>query len=148
MLGNGIIRYKPGNYKAVESWYRARGLKAPPPQYLSDMGYIADGRVAGWLYLTNSNVALIEGIISNPYSSPSSRRQSLKKLGGTLIDMALSLGYSVIKVETNHPSIQQIVEDMGFKEHEIKTFILHDSDETEEKLDDNSVYSTLFREEE
>lgn len=146
MLAKGVIRYKPAHYRGIASWYTARGLQAPPQHYLSDLGFIADGRVAGWLYLTNSNVALIEGIISNPNTVPSMRRQALKKLSGLLVDTALSMGYTVIKMESNHPRIQELAEDLGFKEHKIKTFILHDSDETEEKLDDHSVYSTLFKE--
>lgn len=140
----GIKRYKPTDYAGIVSWYKARGLSAPPKDSLSTMGFVADNRVAGWLYLTNSNVALIEGVISNPYTVPSLRRASLQKLAGVMVDSALSLGYTTIKVDTNHPSIQKIVTDMGFKEHSLKTFILHDDDESDKKLDNHSVYTNLF----
>lgn len=142
-----ITRYKSSHYKAIASWYKARNLQAPPRESLSDMGYIVDERVAGWLYLTNSNIALIEGVISNPFTVPSLRKQSLRKLAGLLVDSALTLGYTTINISTNHPTIEKLAKDMGFKEYNLKTFILN------EELEDNdeagkgvsSVYNSLFQ---
>ena len=65
-----LKRVTSKDFPVIVHWYRQRKLTPPDPRALSDVGFIADGRVAGWLYLTNSNIAMIEGIISDPSSTP------------------------------------------------------------------------------
>lgn len=103
------------DFPMIVSWYKQRGLPSPDPRALSDVGFIADGRVAGWLYLTNSNMALIEGIISDPSSAPSLRRESIDKLVGFLIDFALELGYTQFLGVTKHPMVEKVGKKFGFK---------------------------------
>lgn len=145
MLAKVITRFKRHHYKVIKSWYEARGKQAPKEEDLSTLGFVADNRVAGWVYLTNSNVALIEGIIASPLTVPSLRRQSLRKLCSTLVDTAMSLGYTTIIVNTNHPSIEHIATDLGFKEHNLKTFILTDEEDVQKV--NKSVFDELLTDE-
>lgn len=103
------------DFPLIVHWYRQRKLTPPDPRALSDVGFIADGRVAGWLYLTNSNMAMIEGIISDPNSSASLRRESLDKLIGFLLDFALELGYTQIIGVSKHMRIEGLGKKFGFK---------------------------------
>lgn len=89
-----LKRVTSKDFPMIVHWHKERKLTVPDPRALSDTGFIADGRVAGWLYLTNSNIAMIEGIISDPKSPASLRRESLDKLIGFMIDFALELGYT------------------------------------------------------
>lgn len=122
---NGIRRYKHSDYPLLESWYKAHNKPCPPEASLSDMGWIADGRVAGFLYVTPSDVCLIEGMIANPDTVPSLRQESLHKLSGFLVDMALLMGYRNIVAITEHPSISSVCERLGFRElgHRVFTLI-------------------------
>ncbi len=115
---SSISKVSPKDYATILEWYERRGKQAPEIASFSDLGYIVDGRVAGWLYLTNSNMAMIEGIISDPNTVPSLRKESLKKLVGFLIDCAMALGYTQIFGLSKHPAILDISRQFGFKEAE------------------------------
>jgi len=94
------------------------------------MGYMADGRVAAWLYLTNSGIAMIENVISDPHSVPSLRRQSLQKLIGFLVDTATALGYTTIIGVTKNKGILDISRKFGFKEmKDYKLVVLNTEEE-------------------
>lgn len=110
-----LKRVTSKDFPIIVHWYRKRKLTPPDPRALSDVGFIADNRVAGWLFITNSNIAMIEGIISDPESTPSLRKESLNKLIGFLIDFALSLGYTQIIGVTKHPNVQELGKRYGFK---------------------------------
>lgn len=124
----GIKRITTNHYPMIRQWYEARGKAAPSVETFSDLGWIADGRVAGWLYLTNSNMALIEGIIADPHSVPSLRKDSLRKLAGHLVDTALDLGYSNIFGITRHPSIDSVCKQLGFRSQEFRVWALSDKE--------------------
>lgn len=127
-----IVRWKPkDHYKAIASWFHARELPAPLPADLPEVGFIVDNRVAGWIYRTDSTVAFIDGIISNPNTLPSQRRQSLQVLAGVLVDYGISLGYRVIIATSSHPSIQELAPKYGLKPTDQKVYILVDRDDQE-----------------
>jgi len=110
-----LKRVTSKDFPMIVRWYRKRGLTPPDPRALSDVGFVADGRAAAWLYLTNSNMAMIEGVISDPESTPSLRKESINKLIGFIIDFALQLGYTQIIGVTKHPSMQELGKKYGFK---------------------------------
>lgn len=103
------------DFPLIVSWYKKHKQRVPDPRALSNTGFIADERVAGWIFLTNSNIALIEGIISDPDSIPSLRRESLNKLIGFMIDFCIASGYTQIIGITKHPRIEFIGKKYGFK---------------------------------
>lgn len=112
----GIEKVTKAHLPLIKLWYQRRGMKMPRTGLLSTTGYIVDGRVAGWLHLTDSDIALIEGIIADPMSVPGLRRESLNKLSGYLIDTAILLGYNTVLAISKHPNIIQLSERYGFKE--------------------------------
>lgn len=123
-----LVKIERHHLPLIKRWYRARGLPVPKSGHFSTLGYIADGRVAGWLHLMNSDLAMIEGVIADPFSVPSLRRESLNKLIGTLVDTALSLGYPTIIGISNHESILSLGKKYGFKElKDFKVIILDTS---------------------
>lgn len=137
-----IRRIKAKDFREIASWYKARKIDPPAWQELSETGWIADDRVAGWLFCTNSSVAIIEGIISNPATVPSLRRESLLKLTGFMVDTALLLGYSSIIAASKHPSIDACAKQLGFRETDLTFYVLNDNEE------DSYDYKLSNREEE
>lgn len=122
-----IVRITPDHLPLLKRWFKARGL-AIDINSMSDMGYIVDGRVAGWLFVTNSNSAMIEGLIADPHSVPSLRRASTRKLVGFLIDTSLMLGFTNIFAISKHPSIDQMSKEFGFKSNgNLKVYTLNAS---------------------
>jgi hypothetical protein len=126
-----IVKVNKYHMPQIDEWYAARGRKPPKSSTLSPLGFMADNRVAGWLYLTDSNVALIEGIIADPNTVPSLRRTSLRKLCGFLVDTALMLGYTNIIGMTEHPAIEEICKELGFNPTKLNVWVLSEKDEDE-----------------
>ena len=125
-----IRRITPSDYRTIDAWYDKRNRDMPDPKTFSDMGYMADGRVAGWLYVTNSNMAMIEGIIADPDTVPSLRKASLEKLCGFLVDTAVALGYTHIFGITEHPSIEKVCYKLGFQEAKgFRVFVLNEPED-------------------
>lgn len=132
------VRWKPReHYKAIASWYHARGMEAPSIDRLPELGFIVDNRVAGWLYRTDSTVAMIDAVISNPHTLPSARRQSLKKLAGVLVDTAIALGYPDIIFTSKHPTIQKLGMEMGFRPTEQIVFLLSEYDTEDSDIEED-----------
>ncbi len=129
-----ITKYTPKDYPILCKWYAARKLATPSSDGLSTLGFIADNRVAGFLYLTNSNIALIDGLISNPDTSAELRKESLVRLAGTLVDTAMTLGYTNIIAVTKSSSVKRICERLGFRNDGYSTYILSDKDMYEDTL--------------
>lgn len=129
-----IVRWKPKlHYKAIASWYHARDMEAPALHQLPELGFIVDDRVAGFIYRTDSSVALIDGVISNPYTLPAARKLSLEKLAGLLVDTAVQLGYEDIIFTSKNESVKELGERMGFKKTNQQLFILNSPEIIEEE---------------
>jgi hypothetical protein len=139
MRHKSIRRYTHRDYPMIKEWYEKRGKTAPQPAQLSDTGYIADGRVCGFLYLTNSNMAMIEGIVANPDTVPSLRRASLTRLIGFMIDTALLLGYENIFGIGKHPSITEEAKRFGFHIADWKLYMLDKSLDAIKETEEVSV---------
>ena len=124
-----IRRYKDEDYYLLECWCKDRGAVPPPKQCLSTLGFVSDERAIGFLYITDSNIAFIEYVISDPLTVPSMRRQSVKKLCGNLIDTAFLLGYTHVFALTEHPQIKKLCEEFGFKSKpSYELFVLAESE--------------------
>lgn len=119
-----IRRYQKRDFEMLKRWYKERGLGAPQEAALSDAGWVADERVVGFLYVTNSNIALIDGIVSDPHSLPSNRKQSLQQLCSTIVDVAVMMGYTNIIAATSNESIKEICRKMAFQKTSYELFVL------------------------
>lgn len=132
----GVRKYRPQDYPTLARWYIEWGMSPPTPESLSDFGFIVDDRVAGFAYFTNSNIALIEGVISNPHTVPSHRRQALKRLMGMLIDTSVALGYTQIIGVTDHNRMIDLAHNFGFKTLDKSVLLLRERGIEEELAED------------
>lgn len=131
-----IVKWKAKeHYKVVASWYHARNLPAPLPEELPELGFIVDSKVAGWVARTDSCVALIDTYISNPHSTPGSRKAAMEKLTGVLLDTATSLGYTKI-VCLATPRLAKMGEKFGLIETDQRVVIAEEADPVDEDLDE------------
>lgn len=110
---------KDRHYELVARWWRARGKPVIPPSHLSTLGLVAalEGKpvAAGWLYLTDSAVCLLESYISDPASKKQERAQALDLLTGELIERAHRYGFRSVMALTQHPSISRRCIRSGFE---------------------------------
>lgn len=101
------------HYKIIASWYHARNLPAPLPDSLPTLGFVVDGRVAGWLRQAEGELLLVDKVISNPITIPSYRQASLRCLAGALSDLSSHLGYERLLVVSSDPDVKALAKGMG-----------------------------------
>tara|TARA_R110002012_G_scaffold16404_4_gene63430 strand:- start:30436 stop:30837 length:402 start_codon:yes stop_codon:yes gene_type:complete len=101
-------------------WWKDWRWTPPKKDFLPEMGYMVyyndEPVCAGYMYITNSNVVLLEFIISNfEIKDKKIRKESLLMLIQTITSLAAGLGkkyvYSLLK---NKPLID-LYTDLGFK---------------------------------
>ena len=110
-----IRKFKPSDYSTLSVWYSGHDLKCPPFVLLSTTGFISKN-AAGFLYLTNSSLAIIDGYITDINCSAESRWASLNLITEALIKLAKELGCTVIKADSKFESIIALGESFGFRE--------------------------------
>jgi hypothetical protein len=102
----------------LNSWYRARGDQPISIELLPPTGFIEPGVAAGFLYLTNSSLALIEGFVSNPAASSEARHQALSAITAAILDLA----------ETRSASVVAFIADESIKARAVKAGLKHIQD--------------------
>lgn len=79
-----IKRFGLKHIKIMQEWLDQRGIHLPDHEQLPDFGLVAyDGETPvamGFLRLAEGNYAILDGLITNPTSSPLTRDASLDEL--------------------------------------------------------------------
>ena len=136
-------RYRPFEEHDIEeynAWRIARGQRAVRLEQLphhdqtrgefwrpasSIEGLIVPGIAAGFLYLTYSTVALLDGFVSNPFAASHARRDALLAIAdGILQDCEFLASMELARdlvVYTSHPSIARWAREHGFTPGETHT---------------------------
>ncbi len=78
-------------------------------------GFIIDGEAAGFIYLTDSPVAIIDCYISNPDTDSKTRSDALNAITISLIKCARFHRYKIVKCDTKLEAIKKRAVDSGFK---------------------------------
>lgn len=68
------------DYAEIKSWADKRKIECPPMDFLSDVGFIIDGKCACFVYSTNSKVCFLECFISNNEINKIERKEALNCL--------------------------------------------------------------------
>jgi hypothetical protein len=112
-----IRSYKSEDYVALKAWWAIHKWDPMPPESLPKNGLIVEHlnqRIcAGFIYSTDSNIAWLEFVISNPLCDKLIRDKALDLLILSLIDLAKSLGKEIIFTSLNHPALIKRYEKHG-----------------------------------
>jgi hypothetical protein len=115
------VRVEPYSHKEhreqVERWWRLHGVAPVEPGFLSDEGFIVPGIAAGWLYLTNSKMALIENLTANPEVDEATRSEAIDRVVRRIVDEAQDFGAKVICGFTQIPAVIGRAERLGFQKN-------------------------------
>ena len=101
------------------AWWKDWKWTAPKKDFLPDMGYMVyynDKPIcAGYMYVTNSNVVLLEWIISNfKFKDRKIRKEALLMLVETITSLAGSLGKKYVYSLLKSKSLIELYEDLGY----------------------------------
>lgn len=100
-----VRNYKFSDYEEVARWWKAHDWPALEPRMLSEAGLVVEGLCAGWLYKTDSCIALLEWVVGNPDADKELRSEALDLLIKTAKNMAKNQGYSLMFTFTSHPAL-------------------------------------------
>lgn len=96
-----ICEFKPEDLDEINEWYKSRGL----PKFLRSMapktGFIVHGVAAVFVYMTDSSIAIIEGLVSNPEVEKSERRAVIRNLVNYAYDYAIGQKELVVAIIKN-----------------------------------------------
>lgn len=102
------------DYGYISRWWSERDLPPIPLGLLPLNGFIVPGVCAGFLYLTDSDLAIIEGFVSNPKTTQMERDPALNAVTAALCERAKALGYTAISAFTQTEKITSRATKHGF----------------------------------
>lgn len=135
----GLRRFKSSDYKTMVRWYEDWEVAPPGREDVSDLGFILHDSVICFVFITNSNVAMIEGLVADRSLLPKKRKMLVKQMCGIMTDLCVSMGYTTVIAITDHPSVESICEDIGFVEVKKKVLALVEPPEESLGLEDSEM---------
>jgi hypothetical protein len=113
-----VKRYNPFmHFEMLEAWLPAFNIPVPKPDSLPEFGLIVDDIAIAFLVRTDSAVAYIDHVITDPRSEKLKRDRALKTLFLELETQAKREGFSVVTTLVNLPSHIERVKRLGYQAH-------------------------------
>jgi hypothetical protein len=100
------------DYEMILSWWKGHNFAELPAQMLPRTGFIADNAACGFLYSTDSGIAWMEWITTNPEASKSRKKEALGAVVNALVNEAGRLGFKVIFTSVENEKLIS-----GYKKH-------------------------------
>jgi len=99
----------------MNGWYASRGKGGVSEDMLPVFGLIEPGVAAGFLYLTDSSLCLLEGFVSNPESEPMAAFMALGRIVRGLTVEAEKAGCRHVVGFTNLDGMVSVTRRQGFR---------------------------------
>lgn len=110
-----VVPFEAARHEAMlRSWFTDRGLPDTVMNLLPTRGLVAHDAAAAFLYETDSPLALIEGMVTNPSVTQQERGVALDDLFLALFDLAHDRGFKMVWGFTKHPQLVERAVRLGF----------------------------------
>ena len=106
--------YTKDDYKVLQSWWDARKIAHIPERYLSTMGIMVENVACGFIYTTDSAMAIIENFVSNPETPKDIRNKALDLIIECMLDYCLATGIESIVAFSELPVIVERAKKFSF----------------------------------
>lgn len=80
-----IREFLPSDLPEINRWFAARGAAELELRHLPETGFISPGVAAGFLYLTDSSIALLESYVSSPSAGLKDRSRAIDAITAALL---------------------------------------------------------------
>ncbi len=111
-----VVPFDPNRHgRMIQSWAGERGLAVPLDQ-LPNGGRIVEDVAVGFMYRTDSKVAILEGLVANPEAPDQLRDVAVDRIIGALFDMVRADGYERVWAWTAQPAVVERCRRLGFDE--------------------------------
>ena len=116
-----IRALKEKDYDKLCQWWKFWRFGAPDRKYLPNNGkggiMVTNNGIdicCGFLYFTNSKIAWLEFIVSNPEYRENDRQEAIEYLIENLIAIASSKGFEAVFTSVKHPNLINTFKKVGF----------------------------------
>ena len=110
-----------GDYETICKWWKWWRWPIPPKDFLPNdgkSGFMVEKNnepiVSGFLYVTNSNVVLLEWVISNPEYREDDRKDAIELLINEAEETCRKLGYKYIFTTVKNKHLVETHEKLGW----------------------------------
>jgi hypothetical protein len=108
----------------IDSWCDGWKMSRFPDWWLPETGFIAENTLAAFMYKTDSGVAYIECVISNPEKPHKERNAAMRDVNTAIEDEAKRLGFRVLLGLTANYEVAKASEEEGYQVTKPKYAIL------------------------
>ncbi len=113
----------PRDYSVIESWWRARKMEAQKFEYLPPTGFMVKYKhepvVAGFLFKTDTPLAVIGHLVSDPAADIYVRSDAIDKLINVLVSEAIRCKFEVVTASSNIKRLNERYEALGFTKSDV-----------------------------
>lgn len=113
---DNVREYKSGDYSEICKWFKLHGLGTPMRDQLPMNGFIVPKIAAGFIYLTDSSVAILDCFIANPDSDDHQRDAAIDLIVSKLTTFARTRCVQLLIANTKIPVIRLRALHLGFLE--------------------------------
>jgi hypothetical protein len=111
-----VLRYDPAQHRGwLRAWLDWHDERPVTPELLPATGFVVPDLAMGFLYRTDSGVALIEVLLSNPMASRELRSEALDAVVTAIIDEARAGGFTRLLGYTALPAVVSRARRHGFE---------------------------------
>lgn len=108
------------DYPVLLEWWKAHKFPPPVEGFLPETGYIVDECAAGFLYLSNSPLAMLEWVVCDPKASKEVRGPAVDELISHICLAAKLAGSDAIFTTTVLPAFSHRLQRLNFTENDHK----------------------------
>lgn len=99
--------------EALNAWYAAHGMPGVQRRVLPTTGFVVEGVAAGFFYRTDSGLALVHHLVTNPAANRRDRHRAVHEIVRACQDLARQLGLAGLLAWTNVPSVIKVATKAG-----------------------------------
>jgi hypothetical protein len=96
------------------AWMEKRSMPAIPADTFSKTGFVVEGIAGLWLYTTDSTLAYLEMLVSNPDASSADRHAALDLVIQACVNAARAAGCRGVMAPVAHPDVVRRAQENGF----------------------------------
>lgn len=109
-----VKAYTIEDYALIAGWWEKRKFAVIPPEALPSIGFIVNNNAAGFLYVTDSTMGVMEWLVTNPDADKHERIKDLKKVIELISEAAKAMDVKLIFSSINNETLMSVYQDSGF----------------------------------
>lgn len=111
-----VERYSPAEHEAqVIAWCAGHEVPSTILELRPEIGLIIPGYVVGFLFQTDSPVAMIEGVVANPDTDETERFKAIWEFWIEMLALAKELGYKELWGYSHVPAVRDMCIRLGYR---------------------------------